>query len=123
MKLSNRFVVPMRDEKVVRALYELRGRAGCPQLADVRRGEDTAPYSIGFMVPIRGQKTMETPEPFVQGAASPNGPPPLQPPLSPAYVAMAAFLRKSSRFSLPLAKASRSEEHTSELQSHHDLVC
>ncbi len=38
------FMVPMHAEKRKGALHEPQSRAGCPQPAGLRRGEDTAPY-------------------------------------------------------------------------------
>src|SRR6266496_5155086 len=47
-------MVPMHAEKKRKeALHEPQGRAGCPQPAEPRRGEDTAPYQLAwFMVPM-----------------------------------------------------------------------
>src|SRR6266496_5237404 len=51
-------MVPMHAEKKRKeALHEPQGRAGCPQPAEPRRGEDTAPYQLAwFMVPMHAEK-------------------------------------------------------------------
>src|SRR5881392_3085732 len=53
--LAPPFMVQMRGSRTVEAFHEPQGRAGCPQPAGPRRGEDTAPYRFfrRFMVPIR----------------------------------------------------------------------
>src|SRR6266496_2869172 len=51
-------MVPMHAEKKRKeALHEPQGRAGCPQPAGPRRGEDTALYQLAwFMVPMHAEK-------------------------------------------------------------------
>ena len=52
-----RFMVPMHGHKTEEAFHDPQGRAGCPQPAEPRRGEDTAPYQLAwFMVPLRDLK-------------------------------------------------------------------
>src|SRR5947207_14810557 len=47
---------PNACEKRKRATHEPQGRAGCPQPAGPRRGEDTAPYQLArFMAPTHVQ--------------------------------------------------------------------
>ena len=43
------------------AFHEPQGRAGCPQPAGRRRGEDTAPYQLPwFMVPMHGFQAVDS---------------------------------------------------------------
>src|SRR6266496_5900804 len=53
-------MVPMHAEKKRKeALHEPQGRAGCPQPAEPRRGEDTAPYQLAWVkVPMQGIKAV-----------------------------------------------------------------
>src|SRR6266496_5216369 len=48
---------PNACEKRKGAFHEPQGRAGCPQPAEPRHGEDTAPYQLAwFMVPMHAEK-------------------------------------------------------------------
>ena len=54
-------MLPRHGWNAAETFHELQGRAGCPQPAEPRRGEDTAPYQLArFMVPKHGRQTAKT---------------------------------------------------------------